>query len=87
MFAPIARVPPIVNPVKVPSEVMAGCAAVVTVAAVPEAFPVTLPTRGPKNPEAVTLAALTMFPLAPVAVNAAFVIPDAPVKVAPARGA
>lgn len=41
----------------------------------------------PKKPEAVTDAPLMRFPLAPVAVNAAFVIPDAPVNVAPDRGA
>ena len=41
------------NVVKVPSEVIADWAAPVTVAAVPEAFPVTLPVNGPVKPVAV----------------------------------
>lgn len=45
------------------------------------------PAPLPKNPEAVIDAALTILPFAPVAVNAWLVIPDAPVKVAPASGA
>jgi hypothetical protein len=52
-FACIAKVPPIVSPVRVPTEVMAVCAAPVTVAAVPDVFPVTLPVSGPENPVAV----------------------------------
>ena len=40
--------------VKVPNEVIAPCAAVVTVAAVPEVLPVTLPVKDPTNPVAVT---------------------------------
>jgi hypothetical protein len=39
-----------VNPVNVPTLVIFGCAAPVTVAAVPETFPVTLPVSGPANP-------------------------------------
>ena len=42
--------PPISREVSVPTEVMAGCAAVVTVAAVPETFPVS----GPEKPVAVS---------------------------------
>ena len=41
----------------------------------------------PKKPDAVMEAPLMMLPLAPVAVNAWLVMPDAPTNVAPARGA
>src|SRR5438046_1501048 len=41
----------------------------------------------PKKAEAVTDAPLTILPLTPVAVNAWFVMPEAPVNVAPASGA
>ncbi len=43
----------IVKEVRVPSEVIAGWAGVVTVAAVPEVLPVTLPVSGPTNAVAV----------------------------------
>ena len=41
------------NEVSVPNEVIAGWAAVVTVAAVPEVLPVTLPVSGPTKAVAV----------------------------------
>ena len=50
-----SRTPEVVNAVRVPTEVIAVCAACVTVKAVPEALPVTLPVNGPTNPVAVTV--------------------------------
>ena len=44
-----------VKVVSVPKEVMLDCAAVVTVAAVPETFPVTLPVNGPAKASEVTV--------------------------------
>ena len=44
-----------VKVVKVPNDVMFDCAAVVTVAAVPETFPVTLPVKGPAKASEVTV--------------------------------
>ena len=44
-----------VKVVSVPKLVIFDCAAVVTVAAVPEAFPVTLPVKGPAKASAVTV--------------------------------
>ena len=53
---PLAVIAPVtVTAVSVPTDVIAGCAAVVTVAAVPLALPVTLPVRLPTtHPLAVT---------------------------------
>jgi hypothetical protein len=54
---PVATVevicPEVVRPVKVPTDVIFVWAAPVTVAAVPETFPVTLPVNDPANPVAV----------------------------------
>ena len=47
--------PETVRPVSVPSDVIFVCAAPVTVAAVPETLPVTLPVRAPENPVAVKI--------------------------------
>ena len=44
-----------VKVVKVPNDVIFDCAAVVTVAAVPETFPVTLPVKGPAKASEVTV--------------------------------
>ena len=44
-----------VKVVKVPKLVILDCAAVVTVAAVPETFPVTSPVNGPANASEVTV--------------------------------
>ena len=45
IFVPLIIMLSTVNVVSVPRDVMFGCAAVVTVAAVPEVLPVTLPTK------------------------------------------
>lgn len=45
----VVTLPDTVNPVNVPTDVIAGWAAVVTVAAVPEVLPVTLPVKLPTN--------------------------------------
>ena len=49
-----------VNVVKSPTLVIAVCAAPVTVAAVPDALPVTLPVNGPANPVAVNIPVLEL---------------------------
>ena len=46
--------------VRVPSDVMDVCAAPVTVAAVPETLPVTLPVKGPEKPVAVRMPVLEL---------------------------
>ena len=55
MVLPFIVISSTVKVVKVPNDVMFDCAAVVTVAAVPEAFPVTLPVSGPAKASAVTV--------------------------------
>ena len=50
-----------VKAVKVPREVILVCAAVVTVAAVPDVFPVTLPVNGPANPVAVSIPVPALY--------------------------
>ena len=55
MTLPFIATSSTVKAVSVPTLVIAVCAACVTVKAVPEAFPVTLPVNGPANASAVTV--------------------------------
>ena len=56
-------VPLTARPDKVPTEVILVCAAPVTVAAVPDTLPVTLPVSGPTKPaDAVTVPGATRLP-------------------------
>jgi hypothetical protein len=71
---PTVKSPETVNPVSVPTDVIADWAACVTVNAVPEALPVTLPVNGPLNPAAVNKPVLGLY-VRPVSVS----IPCVPV--------
>ena len=55
MVVPLIMTLSTVKVVKVPREVMFDCAAPVTVAAVPETFPVTSPVNGPAKASDVTV--------------------------------
>ena len=66
LFAPA---PPMVNPVKVPTLVIAVWAAPVTVAAVPDTLPVTFPASAPVKVAAVTPAVTAKEPKVPTLVK------------------
>ena len=55
MLVPLIIILSTVKVVKVPNDVILDCAAVVTVAAVPDTFPVTSPVSGPAKASEVTV--------------------------------